>query len=76
MTTFLSVLIILAAIAALAMLIRGIVIFLQTSRADLNGDGLSVSGIRQNKAMRMRIFFQAIAILLVVMLLLLRPHSG
>ena len=76
MTTFLSVLIILAAIAALAMLIRGIVIFLQTSRADLNGEGLSVSGIRQNKAMRMRIFFQAIAILLVVMLLLLRPHSG
>ena len=76
MTTFLSVLIILAALAALAMLIRGIVIFLQTSRADIDGHGLSVSGIRQNKAMRMRIFFQAIAILLVVMLMLLRPHAS
>ena len=76
MQTFLVVLMILAALGALAALVRGIVIFLQTTEKDLKGDGVSASGLRQNKMMWRRIQFQAIAVLLAVLVLLLaRPHG-
>ncbi len=57
-------------------LIKGIVAFLQTTEAELNSTdtGPSPSSLKQNKAMMGRIAFQAIAILLVALLLLL--HGG
>ena len=79
MSTFLGILIILAMLATVAALVRGIVIFLQTDHQErLNpGAGPSASGLRQNKMMRMRILFQAIAILLVVLLLaVVGSHSS
>jgi NADH:ubiquinone oxidoreductase subunit 3 (subunit A) len=78
MSTFLAILIILAMVATVAALVRGIVIFLRTSDQErLNpGQGPSASGLRQNKMMRMRILFQGIAILLVVLLLSLARSHG
>ncbi|MFD1949206.1 HIG1 domain-containing protein [Sphingomonas arantia] len=74
METFLIILIVLAAIGALVSLIRGIVAFLKTSQADLTGTGPNVSGLRQNKMMWRRVQFQALAVVLVVLFLMLsRP---
>lgn len=76
MQTFLLVLIILAAIGALVSLVRGIVIFLRTSTADVHGTGPSVSGLKQNKMMWRRVQFQALAVVLVVLFLMLGRASG
>ncbi len=76
MQTFLFVLIILAALAALAALVRGIIIFLQTSERDLKGNGPIDSGLRQNKMMWRRIQFQALAVVLIVLFLLLGRAGG
>jgi hypothetical protein len=74
METFLIILIVLAAIGALVSLIRGIVAFLKTSQADLTGTGPNTSGLRQNKMMWRRVQFQALAVVLVVLFLMLsRP---
>lgn len=73
MTTFLWILMIAAALAALVMLIRGIVTFLKTTEEDLksgNG-GPSASGLRQNRMMMGRIFFQALAVFIAAILMLL-----
>ncbi|TVV72650.1 twin transmembrane helix small protein [Sphingomonas solaris] len=75
MQTFLVILIVLSALAAVGALVRGIIVFLQTTEADLNGTGPSVSGMRQNKMMRMRIMFQALAVIFVILLLML-SRSG
>ena len=75
MKTFLLILIVLAAIGAVGALVRGIVIFLRTSEQDLLGSGPNLSGMRQNKMMQARIGFQALAVILVVLLLLL-SRSG
>lgn len=71
MSTLLTILLVLAMIATLVALVRGIVMFLRTTEADLNGVGPSVSSQRQNKAMQARIGFQALAVIIVVLLLLL-----
>lgn len=72
MQIFLTILIILAALATLGALIRGIVIFLRTKEDELkSGTGPSLSSQRQNKAMMARIGFQAVAVILVVLLLML-----
>lgn len=68
MTTFLIILLVLAMLATVAMLVRGIVIFLRTTEADLTGTGPSISGQRQNKAMMGRVMFQAVAVILVVLI--------
>jgi hypothetical protein len=67
---------VLAAVAALVSLIRGIISFLQTTEAELKSgaDGPSVSSQKQNKMMFARVSFQAIAIILCVMLLALNRH--
>lgn len=75
MQTLLILLIVLAAIATVGALVRGIVIFLKTTEADLNGTGPNISGLHQNKMMRMRIMFQALSIIFVILLLLL-SRSG
>ncbi|HEX7857921.1 MAG TPA: twin transmembrane helix small protein [Sphingobium sp.] len=76
MNTFLVILIILAAIATVVMLVRGIITFLQTTEAELNSTepGPSKSSLKQNKMMMGRVMFQALAILFAALLLLL--HSG
>lgn len=76
MQTFLAVLLIAAMIATVVALVRGIIQFLKTSREDMEGTGPNLSGERQNRMMRMRIAFQALAVLLVVALLLLSGPRG
>ena len=73
MSTLLIILIVLAMAATVFALIRGIVMFLKTTEADLKAgaDGPSVSSRQQNKMMFSRIIFQGIAVLLVVLLLLI-----
>lgn len=73
MNTFLVILIIVAAIATVIALIRGIVTFLKTTEAELNSgqSGPSRSSLKQNRMMMARITFQAVAVLLVALLLLL-----
>lgn len=76
MQIFLVILMILAALGALGALVRGIIIFLQTTEQDLKGTGPITSGLRQNKMMWRRIQFQAIAVVLAVLVMLLaRPHG-
>lgn len=72
MSTLLVILIVLAAIATLVALIRGIIAFLKTTEEELKsgGKGPSASGIKQNKMMMARIGFQALAIILVMLFLL------
>ena len=76
MSTLLIILIVLAAVAALVSLIRGIISFLQTTEAELKSgaDGPSLSSQKQNKMMFARVSFQAIAVILCVMLLALNRH--
>ncbi|CAM3121759.1 HIG1 domain-containing protein [Sphingomonas antarctica] len=76
MNAFLIILIVLLAAGAVFALVRGIVAFLKTTEEDLKsqGNGPSASGLRQNKMMFARIGFQAAAILVVVVLLLLNRH--
>jgi Hypoxia induced protein conserved region len=71
MQVFLTILLILAVIATVVMLVRGIIAFLQTTEADLKGDGTgpSESGLKQNKMMMGRIGFQAIAVVIVILML-------
>ncbi len=73
---FFIILLILAMLGALFMLVRGIVTFLKTTEEDLKSDGVgpSQSSLRQNKAMMGRVMFQAVAILVVALLLLM--NSG
>ena len=71
MNTFFLLLIIAAMIATVVALVRGIIAFLRTTEEDLKGGGISQSGLKQNKMMRMRIAFQAIAIILVILLLIM-----
>lgn len=73
MNTFLIILIIAAAIATVAMLVRGVVTFLKTTEEELKSgnSGPSASSLKQNKAMFARIGFQAVAVLLVAVLMLL-----
>lgn len=76
MNTILVILIILAAIATVVALVRGIITFLKTTEEDLKsgGTGPSAARLKQNKMMMARITFQAIAVLLVAVLMLL--NSG
>ena len=70
MNVFLVLLIFAAMIATVVALVRGVIAFLRTTEADLKGGGVSQSGLKQNKAMRMRIAFQAVAIILLIILMM------
>lgn len=78
MNVFLALLLIAAMIATVVALVRGIVIFMKTTEADLKAgpDGPSLSSVRSNKMMQFRIFFQALAIMIVVLILFLNQHGG
>jgi hypothetical protein len=73
MNTILAILVVVFAIGAAVMLVRGIIVFLKTTEEDLKaqGSGPSVSGVKQNKAMQGRIIFQALAVLAAALLMLL-----
>ncbi|MFM2098732.1 MAG: hypothetical protein RLZZ366_271 [Pseudomonadota bacterium] len=71
MQVFLTICLILAVIATVVMLVRGIIAFLKTTEADLKGDGTgpSESSLQQNKMMMGRIGFQAIAVVIVILMI-------
>jgi hypothetical protein len=76
MSTFLVICLIAAMAATVFALVRGIVQFLKTSHEDLTGSGPNLSGERQNRMMRLRIVFQALAILVIILLLMLRQSGS
>lgn len=70
MNTFLVILLIAAMLATVVALVRGVIAFLQDSHAQVrNGEGPSAASLKSNKMMQMRVFFQALAILIVVVIL-------
>lgn len=70
--TFLFILLIAAMIATVVMLVRGLAIFLLNASNEVRGEGgPSASALQSNKMMQYRIFFQAIAITIVVAILFL-----
>ena len=76
MQTFLILLLIAAMVATLVALVRGVVSFLKNTEADLKGEGgPSAASIRSNKMMQARILFQALAIVIVVLLLFLAGRT-
>lgn len=77
MQTFLLILIVLAALGALVSVVRGVIIFLGTKHAEVRTGQPDASGLAQNRMMWRRIQFQAVAIFLIVIFLLLaRGHAG
>ena len=76
MTTFLVLLLVAAMIATVVALVRGIIGFLQASSAEVRGEGPSAQALHSNKMMQFRIFFQALAILVVVVLLFAAGRNG
>ena len=72
MNTFLIILLIAAIAATVVSLIRGIVAFLQSTKLDLEADGDRVTMMqeRQNKMMFNRIKFQALAVVIVAVILM------
>jgi hypothetical protein len=79
MSTVLAIILILAVIATLVALVRGVIAFLRTTDEELRRDpqlGPSQSSLKQNRMMWRRIQFQALAVVVAVLLLLLaHPHS-
>ncbi|EZP51186.1 MULTISPECIES: twin transmembrane helix small protein [Sphingomonas] len=76
MNTFLVLLLIAAMLATVVALVRGVIAFLQESHAQVRGgEGPSAASLKSNKMMQMRIFFQALAILIVVLILFLAGRT-
>jgi hypothetical protein len=76
MNTFLALLLVAAMIATVVALVRGIVSFLQEGTAQVkNGDGPSPAALKSNRMMQMRIFFQALAITIVVLIMFLAGRT-
>ena len=69
MNTFLVILLVAAMVATVVALVRGIVSFLQAAGAEARGDQPSALALKSNRMMQQRILFQALAILVVVVLL-------
>jgi len=77
MKTFFFILIVLCAIGAVVSIVRGVIAMLQQDHSRLNSEGVSESSAKQNQMMWRRIQFQAGAIILVVVLLMLaRSQTG
>jgi hypothetical protein len=73
MNTFLVILLILAMVWVVVSLVRGIVAFMQSTKLDLEGgeERVKEMQLRQNKMMFARIKYQAIAIVVVTVLLMI-----
>ena len=77
MKLFFGILIILCALGAVISIVRGVIAMLQQDHARLNEDGISESSLKQNRMMWRRIQFQALAVILAVVLLMLaRSQTG
>ncbi len=73
MNTFLVIVIVVLAVLVVVSMVRGIIAFMQTTKIDLesgNATNLAELQQRQNKMMFNRIKYQAIAIVVVALLLL------
>lgn len=77
MNTVLIIVLILAMGATLFALVRGIIAFLQATKEQLNSpeSGPSRSSLKQNKMMMNRILFQAAAVIIVAILLLMKGNG-
>ncbi|WP_088184800.1 twin transmembrane helix small protein [Sphingobium sp. Z007] len=77
MNTILVIALILAMIATLVALVRGIISFLQTTKEELNlPEGVvRPSSLKQNKMMMNRVLFQAAAIIIVAILLMAKGNG-
>lgn len=73
MKIFLAIVIVILVIMVVVSLVRGIIAFLQTTKRDLEGgeERVKEMQLRQNKAMFARIKYQAAAIAVVALLLLI-----
>jgi len=70
MQTFLTILLVAAMIATVVALVRGVIAFLQEGHAEVRqGNGPSAASLKSNRMMQMRIFYQALAILIVVVIM-------
>lgn len=69
MNTFLVLLLAAAMIATVVALVRGIVNFMRNADAEARGTAPPAAAIRSNKLMQARIFFQALAVIIVVLIL-------
>ena len=67
MSAFLTILLVLAMLATAFVLVKGVIAM---------ASGKDLGGVRQQKAMRQRVFYQAIAIVIVMLLLLLARPGG
>jgi hypothetical protein len=76
MNLFLVLLLVAAMIATVVALVRGVVIFLRTTEADLKGEGPSAPSLRSNKMMQQRILWQAVAIGIIMVMLLFASAKG
>ena len=72
MTTFLIIVLAIICVMVVVSLIRGIIAFLQTTKIDLEnntGETVTEMQLAQNKAMFARIKYQALAIVVVVIIM-------
>ena len=77
MKLFFGILIILCALGAVVSIVRGVIAMLQQDHSRLNSEGVSESSAKQNQMMWRRIQFQALAVILAVVLLMLaRSQTG
>jgi len=77
MKLFFGILIIACMIGAAVSIVRGVIAMLRQDHTRLNSEGISESSAKQNQMMWRRIQFQAGAIILVVVLLMLaRSQTG
>ncbi len=67
MQTFLLILIVLAALATLYVLVKGVIGMAQ---------GKDITGVRSQSLMRQRVMLQAVAIILVILFLMVARGSG
>jgi len=72
MNVILTIILVLAMVFVVVSLVRGVVAFLQSHKADIDGDGsrLKEMQLKQNKMMMNRILFQGLAIVVVALLLI------
>lgn len=75
MNTFLAILLVAAMLATVVALVRGIVLFLQNATDEVKTGQPTEAAIKSNKMMQMRIFFQAVAILIVVLILFMAGRT-
>ncbi len=72
MTTFLIIVLVIICVMVVVSLVRGIIAFLRTTKVDLEnntGETVTEMQLAQNKAMFARIKYQALAIVVVVIIM-------